>query len=141
MTEAVVEIDLGKFEALVDKKVKLTYVLDGEEIVAEGTLMAVAAGRGAMFRKRGSQAPLTLTEDQLRDVEAIAEAPKKVTAKKLKAVTLDEARAHLADRHGYTLKSVNDATPEQAMLAHQQIDHTDLGHTHDDGTAPAATSE
>jgi hypothetical protein len=145
MTEATAtKIDLASFEDWVDKKIKLTYTMDNETLEAEGALLAVSSTRGVMFRKRGSQSPLLLASDSIVNIEALAEAPKKVTAKKLKAVTLSDARAHLADRHSYTLTVVNSATDEQALLAHQALDHTDLGHSHDDGTqtvSPAVASE
>lgn len=136
MTEAAVAtaFDLSQVLTLEGKKVTLSYTLDGESQTDEGTLVAVAAGQGVMFRKRGSQTPLTIREPNILSVEPIAEAPKRVTPKKLKKVTLDDARGHLADRHAYKLSQVNGATAEQALLAHEQIDHADLGHTHDDGT-------
>lgn len=142
MTEASVAtaIDLSKYEQFENKKVNLTYVIDNETLTDEGTLVAVAAGQGVMFRKRGSQTPLTIREANLRAIEPIAEAPKKVTAKKLKKVTLDDARSHLADRHGYKLSAVNGASAEQALLAHQQIDHSDLGHTHEDESSAAVAT-
>ncbi len=130
-------LDLSKYESMENKKITLTYGLDDETVEVEGVLMAVAVGQGIMFRKRGSQKADLIKEDKVFGIAQIAESPKKVTAKKLKEVTLDNAREHLADRHGYKLEDVNNATPEQAMLAHDQIDHSDLGHNHDKDAAEA----
>lgn len=139
MTEAVV-LDLAQYEALENKTVTLVFTDEkGEQVESEGKLQAVAPGKGIMFRRRGKQMADLVDEDKIISITPVAEAPKKVSAKKLKVVTIEDSRHHLADRHGYTLTQVNGATPEQALLAHQGIDHADLGHTHEDAESTEAT--
>lgn len=125
------------FEQYVGKKVTLTRNLaeandDGqtaEEL--EGTVEAFA-GSVLLFKPKGKT---TADMIEVGDVESIDYAPdkaKKISRKKLKPVTYGQARNHLAERHGFTLKQVNEMTEKQAFEAHNGIDHEgqDLAHVH-----------
>ncbi|HEY6021857.1 MAG TPA: hypothetical protein VIY48_18930 [Candidatus Paceibacterota bacterium] len=136
------------YEKYVDKKVVLTHNLsepnaDGnlaEEV--EGTVMAVS-GEMLMLKPKGKTNPILI---ELANVERIDFAPEKaknLARKKLKIVQFGNARAHLLERHGYTLTEVNEITENEAFASHEDIDHeaADLGHVHVDKEKDEEKSE
>lgn len=129
--------DLAAAEELNNKRVIVTRNLRvanekgemAEEI--EGQLVA-AADMGIMLRPRGNQQPVLIESGEIEDIVAVATGRKEITQKLLKAINLDDARSHLADRHAFPLATVNAMGAAEAMSAHDAIDHSNLGHAHRD---------
>lgn len=124
--------NLKEIEPLVGKRVSVVYTIDGEtEAVEVEAVLQAASEVGVMFRPRNSQSGQLIAADHVESVLAIAAAPRPLKQKLLKAIGLDDARGHLAERHNYTLTSASEMLPAVALLTHDQIDHTDLGHSHE----------
>jgi hypothetical protein len=86
---------------------------------------------GLAFKEKGKR-EVKLVEPG--DIIEIAEAPteaKKVSQKKLKPLDKPEqARQHLADRHGYNRSDLNKMSDADAFKFHEELDHSNLGHKH-----------
>lgn len=119
------------------KKVKLVRNLDkpnakgetAEEL--EGTVEAVA-GDALMFRPKGKTSATIINASEIESIDYAETGVKKLSRRILKAVKHGQARAHLLERHGFTVTQVNEMTEKQALDIHDGIDHegNDLGHTH-----------
>lgn len=126
--------NLAEAEALTEKTVIVTYNLDKPDangnlaIEVEGQIQA-AAEMGIMLRPRGQGKGEMYYAAQIESIVPVLKY-KEVAAKVLKPTTLDDARGHLADRHGMTLETVNALPPLAALTAHDGISHANLGHTH-----------
>jgi hypothetical protein len=135
------------YNQFVGKKVTLTRNLaeaapDGstaEEL--EGTVEAFA-GSTLLFKPKGKTTADMIEVGTLEKIDYAPDKAKKISRKKLKPVTYGQARNHLAERHGFTLKQVNGLTEKQAFEAHNGIDHEgqDLAHIHVDKDAEAASA-
>lgn len=129
--------DLAAAEELSGKKAVITYNLEtpnaqGETAVeVEGTILG-AAEMGVMFRPRGNQQPVMVHNHQIEEIRGVNVTKRDIAQKLLKAITLDDARAHLADRHAFPLATVNAMTAGEAFNTHLTIDHEPLGHAHRD---------
>ncbi len=121
-------VDLTDF---VNKKVSLTYRAEGTEeaTTKEGTVQAASA-IGLIFKEKGKADVDIVEPDWIDAIEATPEKEPNVTVKKLKPVT-SNFRQHLADRHGYLPKDLNEMTEEQGKAVHDGIDHSELGHRHE----------
>jgi hypothetical protein len=114
-----------------DKSVILTVVgPDGDAVQVTGKVEGASAV-GLAFKEKGKR-EVKLVEP--KNIEEIVEAPteaKKVTQKKLKPLEKPEqARQHLADRHGYNRSDLNKMSDADAFKFHNDLDHSDLGHKH-----------
>ena len=126
------ELDLNQF-----KEKKVTLVVnpadggDAEEL--EGTVVAVT-GSAIMFRPKGKTSPRIIEKGAIECIEHAATGDKKLGVRTLKVVQFGQARAHLLERHGATLKTVNALTEKEAFDQHAALDHValDLGHVHKD---------
>lgn len=126
------ELDLNQF-----KEKKVTLVVnpadggDAEEL--EGTVVAVT-GAAIMFRPKGKTSPRIIEKGAIESIEHAATGDKKLACRTLKVVQFGQARAHLLERHGSTLKAVNAMTEKEAFDLHAGLDHValDLGHVHKD---------
>ena len=140
-------LDLAPYEELTDKKVVVRYnVPDGDEKVLtelEGTLMAVAPNIGIMVRPKGKQqGELIKLEDLAEEnpIEVAAASIRDLKPQSLKPVSVDDARKHLVERHGYKISEINPMSPTDAYSFHESLDHTDLGHNHNRGEASEQTA-
>lgn len=128
--------DLSKFA---EKKVKLVHNLSkpndkgetAEEL--EGTVEAVTE-TAIMFRPKGKTGATILEVAAIESIEFAETNDKKLSRRTLKVVKFGQARAHLLERHAWTVADVNGVTEKQAFEIHEGIDHeaADLGHTHKD---------
>lgn len=135
-----------KLEEYVGKKVILVHHQNGPDAVeVEGTI-SVASAAGVMIKPKGKTNFEIIDLDAIDDIRLAPEstpaqrAAKRIKVKQVKEVTLGQARAHLLERHGWTLVKANGTTEEDAFLAHQAIDHValDLGHVHTEEDAARA---
>lgn len=129
MTVTAVEI-----EQYAGKKVIVTLfsLPEGEESVELEGKAEAANALGILLKPKG-KTNFELIE--LSNIASVSLAPEKdivLKARTLKLVELGQAKAHLLERHAYTLSEVNGLGEEQASDLHHQIDHPveDLGHVH-----------
>lgn len=134
---------MSDFDKFVDKKVTFVRNEAGktEAEECEGTVIAVNGGI-VMFKPKGKTTPTLVPEGEIENMSLAEDKAKTLARKVLKPVELGQARNHLLERHGFTLKQVNDLTEQQAYDTHLQIDHVaaDLGHEHGEKPKPEASS-
>lgn len=120
------------------KKVKIRYfprgLAEGERTdekiqTLEGTCEA-ANVIAVVIRPRGKTLGELIETNDIVEIGLDDSKPKPLAQKSLKNPSFDTVRAHLADRHGWTLKDVNELGEEEAMRAHRDLDHAELSHTH-----------
>lgn len=101
------------------------------------------AKAGAVLIKRSGKSQVELHEDADFEYIRPVSVNKPVKAKRLNPVTAENVKAHLADRHGYQVNSINAMTADEAFEFHSGIDHkeTDLGHFHADSKRDQAVAE
>ena len=137
---------MSEYDKFVGKRVVLTRNLKtpnekGELAVEiEGSLEA-ANDLGVMLKPKGQVKADIIDASEVEEIRLAPEKAKALKAKVLKIIELGQAKSHLLERHGLTLKEVNGLTEEDAFEFHESIDHEakDLGHVHKDkDTAPAA---
>lgn len=122
---------------------RVIVVVKGDDDTAseiEGTVIAANAG-GIVLKEKGKTKQHLLDNDEIVEVRRAEETAKPLSAKTLKLVTYGQARSHLLERHGLTLKQVNELTEQGALDFHNGLDHNglDLGHVHEDTSqTPAA---
>jgi hypothetical protein len=138
MTTTQEALDLTTFA---DKKVNITFRPEGngEPVEKEGTVQAASA-IGLIFKEKGKADVLIIEPDWIDSISAQAEKEPNVTVKKLQPVTKN-FRQHLADRHGYLPKDLNEITEEQGKEIHDGIDHTSLAHKHETPQAQADAAD
>lgn len=118
--------DLPQYEG---KKIILVLKTDDGAKEFEGT--AEAASEAALgFKEKGKRDLVLVEPDAIEEISLVPEKPKKVTQKKMKPIAEGNVRQHLADRHGIPLSDLKDVSEEDAKKAHDNMDHSDLGHKH-----------
>ena len=106
----------------------------------EGSLEA-ANELGVMLKPKGQVKADIIDAAEIEEIRLAPEKAKSLKAKPLKIIELGQAKSHLLERHGLTLKEVNGLTEEEAFEYHETINHveSDLGHIHQNKeSAPAA---
>jgi len=123
------KLDLTEFN---DKKVVVIKKADdGSATEIEGTVQSGNA-LGLLIKPKGKTKFELIVADDIEEVRPVREEAKALTRKTLKVVELPQARNHLLERHAYTLAQVNAMSDDEALEAHNGIDHeaSDLGHVH-----------
>lgn len=106
---------------------------DGHSAIEiEGTVLSTNQAIGIVIKPKGKTMSELIKTGEIEDVRLVPVTIKAIKAKEIKAVTLDNVRQHLVDRHGFALTLINSADDERALKMHAEIDHSDLGHTHAD---------
>ena len=127
--------DYSKFEG---KKVKLTRNEDGktDSSEVEGTVQS-GNPLGILIRPKGKTQFELIPAVEIEQVNFIEDKPKDLAVKTLKIVEFGQGRAHLLERHNYTLTDVNKLTELEGYDLHNLVDHKaeDLGHIHGDKAA------
>lgn len=125
MTVAVAEL-----EANINKSVILHVKQeDGSLKELEGKIEA-ASEAGLAFKEKGKSNLDLYLPGQVESLQAAPDKPKPVSQKKLKPITLGQARQHLLDRHGVPLDWAKQNSEEAAFEYHKTLDHANLGHVH-----------
>lgn len=120
------DIDIS---ALAEKRVALTVQdTDGSEKEIEGTIEAASAA-GVVIRQKGARRSEVYAAAQILSAEVLL-VGKKIKRRQLQPIEVEEAKQHLADRHGYSLPDVEPFTDEQALDFHGTINHENLAHYH-----------
>lgn len=104
---------------------------DGSLREVEGKIEA-ASEAGFAFKEKGKSSLDLYEPDRVEEIRVAPAKPKSVLQKKLKPIELGQARQHLADRHGVSMAWLKENTEEAAFQYHQGLDHSDLGHRHEE---------
>lgn len=134
-------LNLAKFTG---KKVVVVHTPDGktdaEEL--EGTAEA-ANDNGILVKPKGKTQLVLIEAARIEDVRFVDEKPKALSRKTLKIVQFGQARAHLLERHAWTVKQVNEISEKDAFELHEKIDHEklDLGHVHGEKEKAAESAD
>src|SRR5690606_26126399 len=123
------------------KQVILHKLLEDNTVAEVEGKIEAASEFGIAFREKGKR-DADLVE--LKDIEEITEVPskpKKLAQKKLKLVAAANVRQHLLARHALGRKEINEMTDEEGEAAHNQIDHSNLGHRHEAETVADEAGE
>ena len=119
------------------KKVKLIRNEEGADAVEmEGTVQS-ANELGVLIRPKGKTQFELIPAGEVESIEFIDDKPKDLVVKTLKVVEFGQGRAHLLERHNYTLTDVNKLSELEGYDLHNLIDHAaeNLGHIHGDKAA------
>lgn len=106
---------------------------DNTLVELEGKIEA-ASEAGFAFKEKGKSSLDLYDSAQVEEIQVAPEKPKSIPQKKLKPIDVGQARQHLADRHGISMKWIKENTEQAAFAYHQTIDHRDLGHRHEAAT-------
>lgn len=122
-------VDAKSLESFSGKDVVLHRIVEGglEELTGK---VDAASEFGVGFKPKGKRDVVLIEPHEIEEITEAPTAPKSLSQKKLKPIADGSVRQHLLDRHGYGRKAVNGMTDEQAVVEHDGIDHTDLGHRH-----------
>ncbi len=125
-------VDPNTLEEFSEQAVLLHRILeDGSVEELEGRVEAASAA-GLAFKEKGKRDVILILPQEIEEIEAAPETPKKLAQKTLKAVTRTNVRQHLLDRHGLTRPEANAMTDEAAWDMHEEADHSELGHKHEE---------
>ena len=129
--------DYSKFEG---KKVSLVRNEVGKETATEIEGKVESANAlGVLIRPKGKTQFELIPAAEIEQISFVEDKPKDISVKTLKIIEFGQARAHLLERHSYTLTDVNKLTELEGYDLHNLIDHVadDLGHIHGDKDATA----
>lgn len=104
---------------------------DSEEL--EGSIEATNA-LGVVLKPKGKSQLILIEASEIERIDFMDEKPKDLVRKTLKLVEFSQARNHLLERHGYTMKQIGELTEKEAFEFHVTLNHVelDLGHDHSD---------
>lgn len=111
-------------------KVSVTYTDDEGEQTKEGSVVAVNDSM-LLIKPRGAMLGELIHRENIISLSELTEVSKLIV-RKLRIVKPNEARQHLADRHGYPLESPYLESDMVAYRHHEEIDHSELSHIHED---------
>lgn len=134
-------VDVKTLEALAGKQVILHLIQEDGSVSEINGKIEAAAEYGIAFKEKGKRDVDLVELSSIDEVVEAASKPRGLPQKKLRAVTVASARTHLLERHGLTRTEVNRLTDEEAFDQHNEIDHTDLGHDHNEPEVNAETDE
>lgn len=116
------------------KRVVVTHNTDNGAEQIEGKVETGNA-LGLLIKPKGKTNLQLILADTIEDVQYAAEPVRELKQKELAPIGYGQVRRHLLDRHGYTLKDINQMDEAQAHQFHNDLDHSELGHTHVEKTA------
>lgn len=113
---------------------------DGEPVVEQGRVIE-GNELGLIFKRRSQRTSDLVEASDVLHIESVETARlQSIGRKNLRPPTLQSVRRHLVDFHALKISEVENLGPEAAMRMHDEIDHSDLGHTHDSTSAGRETS-
>lgn len=119
-------IDYGAYK---DKKVFVRWVDVGSNERYEEGVIEAGSAVGAVFRIKGERKTWLIEASSIVSIMLVDD-PNRVKQKIMPAVEYGRMREHLADRHNFYLSALNVLSEENAIVMHETIDHSDLGHRH-----------
>lgn len=99
----------------------------------DGVITNVAPnGSGILLKLRGSTQTTLIEADAIEpdSIIIVTEKPKEHKPRVLGMLSLSNARQHLLMTHGMSLKLINSLDDHDAHKYHAKLDHSDLGHVH-----------
>lgn len=97
----------------------------------EGTVLA-ASPVAILLKPRGAMLAEMIEATDILEIEILRNPNMKLTVRKLRILKPHEVRQHLIDRHGMSVESVDSMDDLAAYMLHGAIDHSGLGHSHED---------
>ena len=140
------DLDLARFT---DKMVNLSVWTDDDDLASKGTVIEVKdgltlidvsgkitgtnpKGQVFLFKPRSQRTTHMLQAGHVEKLELAGSATlRPIGQKSLRPLSVQNARRHLVDFHGWARSAVNEMSEELALQKHEEIDHSDLGHNHD----------
>ena len=133
--------DYSKYEG---KKVVFTRNEAGETDAVEIECTVQSGNEmGILIRPKGKTQFELIPAAEISEINFVDDKPKDLMVKTLKVIEFGQGRAHLLERHNYTLSQVNKLTELEGYDLHNLINHAadNLGHIHGDKSAtPRATA-
>lgn len=126
-----VSVELGTLD---NQRIKVSYRLESDHEVTletEGTVIA-ASPIAILLKPRGAMIAEMIPAEDILAIEILQNPNAKLTVRKLRLLKPHEVRQHLIDRHGVAYSTVESMNDIEAYESHGRIDHSDLGHVHED---------
>jgi hypothetical protein len=91
---------------------------------------------GIAFREKGKRSIMLLEPEQIEEVADApapsAGGPKRLVQRKMRPVDENTAKSHLFIYHAYNRDELEAMSHNDAFEAHELLDHTKLGHKHEE---------
>lgn len=115
----------------------------GESAVEIEGVVEIGNALGLLIKPKGAVQLKMIGVDEIEEIVPAKEKSQALKRAELQPVKLGQARRHLMERHGVTLKWVNENTEEAAFEYHESLDHEqlDLGHVHKEKASGAKSDE
>jgi hypothetical protein len=104
---------------------------DAAEFEWEGTVIA-ASPIAILVKPRGAMLAELVQAENIIDLEVLANPNAKLILRKIRILKPHEVRQHLVDRHGESWDNVERMNDIAAFEFHNSLDHSNLGHIHED---------
>lgn len=114
--------------------------LVGQEGFIEGHVEQ-ASPAGIAFKRKGRRDIEPFFPPDIDRLEIRTKDNAKVQQKKHLPIPPEKVKTHLAQAHAVPLSTVNKYTEDEAVKAHNAIDHSDLWHNHDKVAKDESKSE
>lgn len=125
-------VTLEDVQPYIDKEAIVHLVQEDGSLKEVTATIKAATVAGVPFKVKGKSGLELTTIDKIEEIAPAPVKPKPVVQKKLKPIEFGGARQHLMDRHGVTLSWGKEADEQAAFDYHAQLDHSDLGHRHEE---------
>lgn len=134
-------VDPNRLGEYAGKHVILHLIKDDGSVAEVEGKVEDASEAGVAFKEKGKRDVSLVLPPEVEEIAIAPTKAKKVTQKKLKPVAINNVRQHLADRHGWEVAPLNDMTDEEAWQEHENIDHSTLGHRHEESKEEESSEE
>lgn len=130
-------VDYAMLEQNEGKVVVLHKVADSGDLEEfTGTLEKVTP-MGVAFREKGKRSMMLLEPEQIEEIaeapaSSPASGPKRLVQRKMKPIDENAAKSHLFIYHAYERSELEAMSHNDALEAHDLIDHANLGHKHEE---------
>lgn len=104
---------------------------DAAEFEWEGTVIA-ASPIAILVKPRGAMLAELIQAESIIELDVLANPNAKLILRRLRILKPHEVRQHLIDRHGMNFEVVESMNDIEAFEYHNSIDHSGLGHMHED---------
>jgi hypothetical protein len=104
---------------------------DAAEFEWEGTVIA-ASPVAILVKPRGAMLAELIQAESILELEILANPNAKLILRRLRILKPHEVRQHLIDRHGESWDTVERMNDIAAFEFHNGLNHSNLGHIHED---------
>lgn len=106
----------------------------------EGTVISIN-DQAVLIKPKGKTQADLVESSEIVEIRHAPKKEEKVKVRTLKVVKFGEGKQHLAERHGLSVKGLDSRTEKEAFDYHAGLDHSDLGHKHEDKKDPVENAE